>query len=143
MPKGFYLKEARLDGADALGQPRVFSRGRELQIVLSSSGGQIEGRAVDENGQPVERAAVVLIPAAARERADLFKREFTGKEGSFKIVGITPGDYKLFAWQNLDEYEYFDPEFLKPFEDKAPTFRVMPSSRQVFTLKALPAGDDR
>ena len=143
MPQGFYLKEARLDGADALNQPRVFSHGGELQLVLSSSGGQIEGRALDDNGQPVEHAAVVLIPDAGRKRVDLYKREFTGKDGSFKIVGIAPGEYKLFAWENLDEHEYFDPEFMKPFEDKAATFRVMPSSRQVLALNVLPAGEDR
>jgi hypothetical protein len=137
MPPGFYLKEARLDGEDALGVPTRFSRGRNLEIVLSSRGGKLEGVLRSDGPGQVSDASVVLVPNTTRERSELFKSVSVDKDGRFTISGIAPGDYKLFAWDNLEGHEYFDPEVLKRFEDKGTRVRVVPSSNQTIDLKTL------
>jgi 5-hydroxyisourate hydrolase-like protein (transthyretin family) len=138
MPPEFYLKEARLDGEDALARPLSFSRGKDLEIVLSSRGGKLEGVVRSDDSQPVAEISVVLVPDTMRERSELFKNVSVEKNGRFTISGIAPGDYKLFAWTGLDRHEYFDPEVLKRFEEKGRRVHVAGSSSQSVELTVLP-----
>jgi len=60
------------------------------------------------------RSVVVLVPdAPRRERLMLFKTTTADTMGHFSITGIAPGEYKLFAWEQIEESAYQDPEFLK------------------------------
>jgi hypothetical protein len=34
------------------------------------------------------------------------------------LKGIEPGDYKLFSWSSVEEGDWYDADFLKPFEEK-------------------------
>ena len=42
---------------------------------------------------------MILIPKDDRYRIELFKEATTDAGGHFKLRGITPGDYELFAWE--------------------------------------------
>ena len=55
LPSGYYVKDARLDQADALNQPLVISGpvSGTLNILLSPAAGRIEGTVVDGRGQGV------------------------------------------------------------------------------------------
>ena len=44
----------------------------------------------------------MLIPDIQRERRDLYVRATTDKDGRFSIRGIPPGNYKVFAWENIE-----------------------------------------
>ena len=37
---------------------------------------------------------------------------------------IVPGDYTLFAWEQIDRGAYFDPEFLAQYEDRGRAIHV-------------------
>src|SRR6185437_9486270 len=37
------------------------------------------------------------------------------EKGHFSIKALTPGAYKLFAFDDMEPNAYFDPDFLKPF----------------------------
>jgi 5-hydroxyisourate hydrolase-like protein (transthyretin family) len=136
LPAGFYLKEARLDGNDVLGKAVSFSRGRDLEIVLSDDGGQLDGIVKSEALQPASSARVVLVPEA-RENIELYKAVYANKDGRFTLSGIAPGSYKLFAWDSLEGHDYFDPEVLKRFEEKGIPLRVTNSSKQTQDLELL------
>jgi hypothetical protein len=45
-------------------------------------------------------------------------------EGRRMLQGITPGRYKMFAWDAVPTGAYFDSEFLRPFEDQSKTVTV-------------------
>jgi hypothetical protein len=139
LPSGFYLKTARLGGADALQNYVPITRSANLDIVISSSSGQIRGSVINNQLQPLAAAQVVLIPDK-RDRTELFKPEFTDKNGRFIIAGVPPGDYKLFAWEDLARFAFFDPEILAQFEERGKAIHVEESSEQNIELKALPAG---
>jgi hypothetical protein len=45
----------------------------------------------------------------------------------------------VFAWEALESFSYFDPEFLKRFEDQGQSIQVSESSRQTLELKIIRA----
>jgi hypothetical protein len=108
---------------------------------LSPNGGQIDGTVLNTQQQPAGGATVVLVPGTGlREQTRLFKDVATDQTGHFSVKGIAPGDYKLFAWEDIEPGAYQDPEFLKPFESLGETFSIREGSRETTQLKLIPAG---
>ena len=115
-PQDFYVKEMRFDRADALNNAFEVSRRASefagMEILISRNVGQIDGVVVDDHSQPVPGVQAVLIPDL-RGRADLYRTATTDQTGRFSIRGVTPGEYKLFAWEALETFGYFDPDVLR------------------------------
>ena len=93
---------------------------------------------VDERMQPVPGVQAVLIPDANRSRTDLYKTATTDQTGRFIMRGVTPVDYKLFAWEALENFGYFDPEVMRRSEALGKALRVSESSRQFAETKIIP-----
>jgi hypothetical protein len=140
LPAGLYLKEASLDGVDVLNNLVPFARPGRLALVVSDRGGQLEGVVRDEQGRPVAGAQAVLIPQN-RERSELYKRAITNPTGRFTLSGIPPGEYKIFGWEGLEEYAYFDPLVMARSENQGRPVRISESSRQSLELAVIPAGE--
>ncbi|MBM3773573.1 MAG: carboxypeptidase regulatory-like domain-containing protein, partial [Acidobacteria bacterium] len=129
MPEGFYVKSVRVGQEPAPESGVDFSRaGGPLEILLSPASGQIDGAVVNPKQQPVTGATVVLAPER-REHNRLFKTATTDPRGLFSLRGITPGNYKLFAWEDVEQGAYHDPEFLKPFETAGEKISIQENSR--------------
>jgi hypothetical protein len=136
LPAGFYLKAARLDDADMLHDFRRIASPGQLDLVLSSQGGVVEGVVMDEQRRPVSGIQTVLVPNQ-RERTDLFKRVLSDRNGRFSISGIAPGEYKIFAWAELEDYAYFDPAVMDKYGAQGSLVRIGESSRQTLELKTI------
>jgi hypothetical protein len=138
---GFYVKEARFNQADVLGQPlRVFSGGAgTFEIVLSAKAGNISGTVVDAAMRGTPGAQVVLVPERERKRTDLYKTAASDANGRFLFRGIPPGDYRLFGWEALESYAYFDPELLRRVESQGIPVHVTESTGNSVTLKIISA----
>ena len=136
----FYVTEARLNSIDVLHQPLLISNTPPgpLEIVLSSKAGQIEGKLLNEQSQPVAGIQTVLIPDRFRDRFDAYKTALTDANGHFILRGIPPGDYKVFAWEAIEENAYFDPDFLRAFEQHGKPVSISESSKQTFDVKIIP-----
>jgi len=144
MPEDCYLKSVRLGSEDALDSGFKIGAGQAggaLELVLSAAAGRIEGSVVNENQQPVPGIHVVLVPEAARRsQTRLYEETTTDQYGQFILRGITPGEYKLFAWEEMESGVYQDPEFLKPYEERGEAAHVGEGGRQTIQLKLIPAG---
>jgi hypothetical protein len=71
------------------------------------------------NGEPAAHARVNLVPLGVREgRQDLSRFAFSNAKGEFKIINVPPGEYKMFAWEDVPAGAPQNPEFRKPFEKK-------------------------
>jgi hypothetical protein len=95
---------------------------------------------VDERSEPVPAAQVVLVPNRARGRVDLFKTAITDAAGRFAIAGVAPGDYKVFSWQSVEPFSWFDPEIVESSETRASPVHVAESSTETVTVKIIPIG---
>jgi beta-lactamase regulating signal transducer with metallopeptidase domain len=140
-PAMYYIKEARYRGEDALNKPIVVERSGSdtLDVILSSRVAQIDGTITDSKSQPVRDIQAVLIPDQHRERVELFRTANSDQDGHFSISGMAPGDYKLFAWEAIEPYGYFDLDFVKRDEARGQAVRVAESGKLSVTLKMIPA----
>jgi hypothetical protein len=81
----------------------------------------------------------VLVPERDRQRADLYKTAASDAAGRFVLRSIPPGDYRVFGWEALESYAYFDPELLRRVEAQGIPVRVSESAGNSLTLKIIPA----
>ncbi len=72
----------------------------------------------------------------------LYGHAFVDASGHFSIDNIAPGDYKLFAWEDPAPHTYFDPEFLRPVEDKGAPVNIEESSKKKIDVRRIPWQSD-
>jgi protocatechuate 3,4-dioxygenase beta subunit len=141
LPPAMYVKSARFDQNDILASGfTVTDRSPgTLQVVVSANSGQISGNVVDKDTKPVRGIPTVLIPDRNRDRRELFKFAQTDQNGHFIMNGISPGDYKLFAWEDIEPFSYFDTDVLKQFEDNGKPVHVVETTKESYDIKLIPA----
>lgn len=143
MPEDFYLAAVRMGTDNVLEAGLTVSRGRppgSLELVLSPAGGRIDGVLLDKRDQPFGGALVVLVPEPRRRgQAHFYKSTTTDQYGRFILRGIPPGEYKLFAWEDIEPGAYQDPEFMRPYEQRGESLRIGEGSRHNIELKLIPA----
>jgi protocatechuate 3,4-dioxygenase beta subunit len=149
LPADYYLKAVRMEGEDVLEEGLAVSGppNGPLEVVISANGGRVEG-VVQKDGKPFSGATVTLIPAAAMQsdtkrpiRPELYRSTTTDQYGRFVLRGIPPGEYQLFAWEEIEPGAHQDSEFLKPYEKLGHEVTVEEGSRLSAELKLIPAGD--
>jgi hypothetical protein len=140
-----YIKEARFGGRDVLNYPFQFSGSADgtLDIVLGRMAGRVTGVVRDPRSQAAPVSRVVLIPDRARERTELFKVTWTDDNGSFSFSGIAPGDYKVFAWDTVEEFAWYDSELLAQSETKGRAVHVTETSTETIDVTLIPGGGTR
>ena len=89
-------------------------------------------------GKPVSGVQAVLVPDRLRNRNDLYKIAVTGADGHFTLRGITPGDYKIFAWDDVPADAWQDPDFIRPYENLGKPVRINEGSQGSVDVKLIP-----
>jgi hypothetical protein len=75
----------------------TLARQERLEIVLDFPGKIVAGHVTDESGEPVERARVRELRSGSTV--------WSGEDGSFRILGLAPGEYFLRADERGNESE--------------------------------------
>jgi hypothetical protein len=115
-----------------------------IDIVLSGTGGQVEGVVLNADQQPATEASVVAVPDEPRRtQGRFYKEDRTDQYGRFTIKGLPPGRYKLFAWEDVEEGAYQDPEFIKKFEALGEAVVIRENSHESAQLKLIPAAEKK
>jgi len=140
LPENFYMKAIRMGDADALDAGLDLTHGASgaLDIEISPNGGQVEGAVQKEDSKPAGGSIVLLVPDSHRQQFNLFKTATADQLGHFSLKGIAPGDYKLFAFEQMEWGAYQDPEFLKLYEDQGKAVAIREGSRETAQLKVIP-----
>jgi hypothetical protein len=143
LPQGFYVKEARFGGLDAIHSTfRISDReANGLSVVISSKVAVVEGTVTNARLETMAGSLVVLVPDR-RDRTELFQDVTGDREGRFKFESIPPGNYRIFAWEALEPNAYFDPELLRQVEQKGKPVQLTESSNQSLTLTAIPTDNN-
>ena len=143
VPDGCYVKSYRWgDGelADGILDLTKGATAGELSIVISANAGQIDGSAHDANQQASVGAIVILTPSEGG-RHDFYKRTVTDQNGRFTIKQITPGKYKLYAFDDLEPGANEDPEFMKPFESRGEAMDIRDGAKESKDLVVISTDD--
>jgi hypothetical protein len=141
LPTGFYVREARFNQTDVLSQPMqvISAANATLEIVLSRRVGQLDGIALDVQSRAAPGAQVVLVPDRQRNRTDLYKTALSDANGAFRFRQVPAGDYRVFAWEALESYAYFDQDLLRRFDQRGVPVHVSESVGGSVTVHAIPA----
>jgi hypothetical protein len=80
---------------------------------------------------------VVILPDV-RGRIDLFKTTTTDPAGRFHIDRIPPGDYKAFAWEDVNDGAWQDPEFMGANENLGTPIHIAEGTTATLRLTLIP-----
>jgi hypothetical protein len=142
IPAGFYLKSS--GAADVIETGITVVRGHSppaLELVLSTGAGRIDG-SVESDEQAFPGASVVLIPdGKQRGQPNYYRQGVTDQLGRFAMRNVAPGDYTLFAWEQVERGAYMDPEFLGQYEDRGKAVHVEEGGHVSVQLDVIPAAE--
>jgi protocatechuate 3,4-dioxygenase beta subunit len=117
LPSGYYLKPGGEGDAAEAAVKVGRNHSAAIDLTLSAGAGRVSGT-VAKDEQEFPGATVVLVPDPPRRAEPRFYRQgITDASGHFNISDVAPGNYKLFAWEEIDRGAYFDPDFLQSYED--------------------------
>jgi hypothetical protein len=137
--KRLYIKSVRLGREDVLGTVRIPSNAQDvvLDVVLTTATGSIEGTALGRTGEPAANVTVVVVPTNARKRTAFYQAIVTGSDGRFRFKEIPPGDYKLFAWDEVETGAWENAEFIGLYESRGRAVRVVEDGKEDAQLSVI------
>ena len=143
LPEGFYIKSIQLGEQEILESGLDLSKGAAgpLRITLRSGTTTLEGSVTDKDSKPVASATVVLIPKSESRRrsAKFYKTAIADQQGHFTLKSVEPGEYKIYAWEDVETMAWMDADFVKPVENNGVAVTVEAGNRQQLQLKAIAA----
>jgi protocatechuate 3,4-dioxygenase beta subunit len=133
-----YVKAITLGDVDVLTYGVRFDRPptSPLEIVIGANPGVIDGTVAGSTQTAATGTSVVLIPNA-RNRFDLFKTATADPSGRFHFDRVPPGDYKVFAWDDLSDGAWQDPDFIRAYEDRGTPVRVGEGAKASIRLTTI------
>jgi protocatechuate 3,4-dioxygenase beta subunit len=126
-----YVKSARFGSIDALNPPFRIDGPGQFDIVIGLNSGSVDATVLDNKRKPSNDATVVLVPdPPLRQRFDLYYTAGTDDSGRARFASIAPGDYKVFAWDDVPADAWQDPDFIRAYEDRGEAVHVSEGSTQ-------------
>ncbi|HWC98418.1 MAG TPA: carboxypeptidase-like regulatory domain-containing protein [Candidatus Sulfopaludibacter sp.] len=136
LPDNCFVQSIKYGGQDVTEAGVDLVAGAPLEIVISATAGSITGAVTDKDGKPVVSAIVAFMPKDGTDRKTI---NSTDENGTFTIKGLKPGDYRLYAWEDIEDGAYNDPEFLKKWSSRATDVTIDPSSQKSVQYKVISA----
>jgi hypothetical protein len=109
-----------------------------LEVIVSPNAATITVTVVDENQKPVQGAtAVIVSDLARRKRQDLNKSATSNVAGQVTFDNLAPGDYKVFAWEEIAVNAWQNPDILRTYDSRGQNVRVIEKSKENVTLRVI------
>jgi hypothetical protein len=85
---------------------------------------------------------ISVVPEGEHQgRQDLYFQLMSDENGKFEYRDLAPGDYKVFAWDSMDQEMMLSAEFQKAFESRGASVSVPPGGNASVQVKMIPAAD--
>ena len=140
IPAGAYLKSIQWNGREKLGEPLDLSAGvaGDIQVILATDGATFDAKVMHDD-KPVRDVTVVLLPEdAGRRNPHNTKSEETSDTGHVVFKDVPPGNYLAFAWEKVEEGDWFDPVFIKAAAKDGVRVTLGSRDNQHLDLKSIP-----
>jgi len=135
IPKGGYLKSMLLGDVDVLrADMNVTAETKApLEIVVSRAGAQLSGKV--EGG--LARAVLAAPQGEEAGVLSFYTLATVDEHGAFEMNSMTPGEYRLYAFEDLASGAWFDPEFLQPYAERGTPVDLKAGSKLEVTVQAI------
>src|SRR5688572_16472470 len=125
LPACAYALSMKQDGASVRDEHVRVSQDTTLDVVFAAGGGSVEGSVRNAKGEKVSNAVVAVLPdAPLREHGHLYRSATSDQNGNFRVAGIAPGAYHVFAWSDLEGEAFRNAEFMTRFEERGSAIAV-------------------
>jgi hypothetical protein len=110
----------------------VVNESEAIEVSVRDDGATLTGK-VQDSGTDTE-ATILLVP----QRSPLqIKTVSTNSEGAFQQSALAPGDYKVFAFENVDDLEYTNPEALLQYSAEAAFISLQADQKAMVKLNVI------
>jgi protocatechuate 3,4-dioxygenase beta subunit len=119
VPPGGFIKSMRLGKQDVLAEEMEIGPATDspLNIVVSARGGKVDGEIADPSITGKRALFVLLAPIGKFGRVmSFFAITQTDSEGKFRLGGLTPGNYKLLAFEEAPPGDPRNPDLVARLE---------------------------
>ena len=115
-------------GAQVSGQTIQITGGKpvQLEIELSTTLSKITGTA-RRDGKPVAGAMILLVPDEAEVNLPKFRRDESDSDGTFTLIDVLPGRYRVLAIDDGWDLEWANLSLLKKRLEHAQKIDVQPN----------------
>jgi len=141
LPGDVYVKSIRSGDADVQSRPLFirYASPEAIRIDLGVDGGRMDGVVVDSANHAFAGATVAVVPDATRRNSpDQYRATESDADGHFTLRGIPPGEYKLFAWQNIEPNAYLNDVYMTGFEPLGIQMTIAPNSVGSISVRLIP-----
>jgi hypothetical protein len=77
----------------------------------------------------------VAVPEPGlRGRPDRFYQASADQHGHYELKNVAPGDYKIFAWDDVEPVVWFDPDFLRDIEVQSEVVKLAAKGHETATV---------
>jgi hypothetical protein len=140
----YFLKSAVAGGHDVSGSGLALNGSAVfVELVASADGAMVQGVTTDQKNETIAGAVVVAVPEERlRGRPALYRKAVSDQNGRYTLRGLAPGTYTLFAWESVEGEEYYNPEFLKPYEGQGKAVHVAEGAHITQQLPTIAGPED-
>ena len=140
-----YVKSARVGSTPMVDGKIPIHSGADnsLEIGISCRAPHLDGQVLTGDSLPAVGVFVVLVPEQRlREQSSNYATAKTDQNGQFRLKGILPGDYKLFSWDSVEEDDWYDADFLKPYDNKGVPIHLEEGDHKSIALSLIETSTD-
>ncbi|HET9220479.1 MAG TPA: carboxypeptidase-like regulatory domain-containing protein [Terriglobia bacterium] len=145
LPSPFFLKDVVIQGNSVLSSGlRIGSdTPPEITLVVTRHAGVVSGTVVGSDLRHKPAVEVVFVPSDnLRGRHDRYLRTMTDLSGEFRIESPPPGEYMVYAFEDVRATSYYDAEFLKKYEFRGTRAAINENVDNTLTLRLIPKEDN-
>ena len=141
LPDGFYVKVVAAGGQNVLLSGIDLNPGNAggVEILLSPHAGQVTGVVQNDQQEPVAGGAVVMVPQEKERRglAQYYRTASADASGRFTVTNLDPGQYRVYAWREMEAGAYFDPDFMRPVENQGEPVNIREDGREEVKVRVI------
>ena len=138
---GYWLKSIRHGNQEVLDTGIDFTSGATMpvEIIFGTGAGAITGKVYDDKDQPAAGSTVAVVPFPLKEgRFDLYRSTTSDASGQFRLAGLPPGEYTLYAWQQIEPDAFMNPEILRHYEGSGKRISMKLKGSEQVDFKVIP-----
>ena len=133
-PNTCYLKSVQYNGRDVPAEGIEMSGSGTLEVTISAGAAQLDAVVMGKDGQAAGGAVVAILPKSGGNTM-VYTVDDTG---ILSIRGLKPGDYRVLAWEDVEQGAPSDPEFTRKYEGQMKSVTLDSAGRQAVQLNAIP-----